>query len=82
MGENWDKTSLNITASVLELYNAIYRRNLCVCDIYILSFCRPRNAYSLSRADFGYSKEETFTDYERIWNMVDNDPLGETVEKI
>ena len=36
----------------------------------------------MSRADFDYSEEETFTDYERIQNMVDNDPLGETAEKI
>lgn len=49
---------------------------------YILSFCRPRNVDSLSRVDFDYSEEATFTDYEKIQNIVDNDSLGETAEKI
>lgn len=49
---------------------------------YILSFCRPRNVDSLPRVDFDYSEEATFTDYEKIQNIVDNDSLGETAEKI
>ena len=35
----------------------------------------------MSRADFDYSEEETFADYEKIQKMVDNDTLGETAKK-
>lgn len=36
----------------------------------------------MSRADFDYSEEETFADYEKIQKMVDNDTLGETEKNI
>ena len=44
-------------------------------------FCRLRNVFSLPGANFDYSEEETFTDYEKIQNVADNDSLGQIAVK-
>lgn len=44
-------------------------------------FCRLWNVFSLPGANSDYSKEETFTDYEEIQNVANNDSLGQIAEK-
>lgn len=82
-------TGWKLGQNLILCYSLSFRASLCNLSekfmsvlYYILSFCRPRNVDSLSRVDFDYSEEATFTDYEKIQNIVDNDSLGETAEKI